>query len=62
MTDITERKTSEEDPAPGDANILGIFIGNLEGGIIEANDSLPERMVHHIVVTMWSRVACAGPI
>jgi PAS domain S-box-containing protein len=38
--DIDERKTSEEKIRRlVDANILGIFIGNLEGAIIEANDA-----------------------
>src|ERR1700678_2074471 len=40
VSDISERKASEEKIRRlVDANILGIFIGNLEGAIIEANDA-----------------------
>jgi PAS domain S-box-containing protein len=40
VIDITERKTAEEKIRRlVDANILGVFIGNFEGAIIEANDA-----------------------
>jgi PAS domain S-box-containing protein len=40
VTDITERKITEDKIRRlVDANILGIFIGNFEGSIIEANDA-----------------------
>jgi len=46
-TDITERKTSEDKIRRlVDTNILGIFIGNFEGAIIEANDAFL-RMVQY---------------
>src|SRR5450432_1576284 len=45
--DIDERKTSEEKIRRlVDANILGIFIGHVEGAIIEANDAFL-RMVQY---------------
>jgi PAS domain S-box-containing protein len=47
VTDITERKTTEDKIRRlVDANILGIFIGNFEGLIIEANDAFL-RMVQY---------------
>src|ERR1700722_16642518 len=47
VTDITERKTSEDKIRRlVDTNILGIFIGNFEGAIIEANDAFL-RMVQY---------------
>jgi PAS domain S-box-containing protein len=47
VTDMTERKTSAEKIRRlVDANILGIFIGNVEGAIIEANDAFL-RMVRY---------------
>jgi len=47
VTDITDRKTSEEKIRRlVDANILGIFIRNFEGTIIEANDAFL-RMVQY---------------
>jgi len=47
VTDITERKTAEEKIRRlVDANILGIFIGNFEGAILEANDAFL-RMVQY---------------
>jgi PAS domain S-box-containing protein len=47
VTDITERKTTEDKIRRlVDANILGIFIGNFEGAIIEANDAFL-RMVEY---------------
>ena len=33
------RRTRSEDPRLVDANIIGIYIGNLEGEIIEANEA-----------------------
>jgi PAS domain S-box-containing protein len=45
--DIDERKTAEEKIRRlVDANILGIFIGNFEGAIVEANDAFL-RMVQY---------------
>jgi len=47
VTDITERKTTEgKFRRLVDANILGIFIWNLEGSIIEANEAFL-RMVQY---------------
>jgi formate hydrogenlyase transcriptional activator len=47
VTDITERKTAEDKIRRlVDTNILGIFIGNFEGAIIEANDAFL-RMVQY---------------
>jgi PAS domain S-box-containing protein len=47
VTDITERKTAEEKIRRlVDANILGIFIWNLEGVIVEANEAFL-RMVQY---------------
>jgi PAS domain S-box-containing protein len=47
VTDITEGKTAEDKIRRlVDANILGIFIWNLEGAIIEANEAFL-RMVQH---------------
>ena len=47
VTDITERKTTEDKIRRlVDTNILGIFIGNFEGAIIEANDAFL-RMVQY---------------
>jgi PAS domain S-box-containing protein len=47
VTDITERKTDEEKIRRlVDANILGIFIWNLEGAIVEANEAFL-RMVQY---------------
>ncbi|HWY57254.1 MAG TPA: sigma 54-interacting transcriptional regulator, partial [Terriglobales bacterium] len=47
VTDITERKTTEDKIRRLiDTNILGIFIGNFEGAIIEANDAFL-RMVQY---------------
>src|SRR6202030_4747780 len=47
VTDITERKTTEDKIRRlVETNILGIFIGNFEGAIIEANDALL-RMVQY---------------
>jgi PAS domain S-box-containing protein len=47
VTDITERKTTEDKIRRlVETNILGIFIGNFEGAIIEANDAFL-RMVQY---------------
>ncbi len=47
VTDITERKSAEEKIRRlVDANILGIFIWNLEGAIVEANEAFL-RMVQY---------------
>jgi PAS domain S-box-containing protein len=45
VTDITERKTTEDKIRRlVDANILGIFIWNLEGAIVEANEAFPRML------------------
>jgi PAS domain S-box-containing protein len=47
VQDITDRKTSEDKIRRRvDANILGVFIGNFEGAIIQANDAFL-RMVQY---------------
>jgi len=45
VTDITERRTSEDKIRHlVDANILGIFIGNVEGEIVEANQAFLQML------------------
>jgi PAS domain S-box-containing protein len=61
VTDITERKTTEDKIRRlVDADILGIFIANVEGQIVEANQAFLQMLQYGRQDP--SRVDCAGRI